>query len=280
VPKFGTKELRRVTRSEVAAWVASMTTPPDGSRGLAPSTVESYFRVLASIFKSARADRLIVHSPCDGVKLPRAERTAAALVPLTIENVHAIADAIPRRYRALVLASAGLGLRQGEACGLTVDRVDFLRRTVRIDRQLVTPKAGAPTLGPVKTKASNRVIPLAESVAFTLSGHLEEFAPGADGLIFTSSTGEPVRRSLWSKVFGNAAKAVGVDASSHDLRHHAASVLLSAGVSIKAVQSFLGHATAAETLDTYGHLMPGDDDRLRAAIDDAVRREGRHAWAG
>lgn len=41
-------------------------------------------------------------------------------------------------------------------------------------------------------------------------------------------------------------------------------------VSIKSVRRFLGHKNASETLDTYGHLMPGDDDRLRAAIDLAL----------
>ena len=51
-----------------------------------------------------------------------------------------------------------------------------------------------------------------------------------------------------------------IDATSHDLRHHAASLLISKGCSVKAVQSFLGHATAVETLDTYGHLWPDDDD--------------------
>lgn len=48
-------------------------------------------------------------------------------------------------------------------------------------------------------------------------------------------------------------------------------MLISSGVSIKSVQQFLGHKNASETLDTYGHLMPGDDDRLRAAIDVALR---------
>ena len=63
-----------------------------------------------------------------------------------------------------------------------------------------------------------------------------------------------------------------IDATSHDLRHHAASLLISKGCSVKAVQSFLGHATAVETLDTYGHLWPDDDDKIRASIDGAYRR--------
>jgi hypothetical protein len=47
-------------------------------------------------------------------------------------------------------------------------------------------------------------------------------------------------------------------------------MLIASGASVKAVQRYLGHATAAETLDTYGHLWPNDDDRLRAAIDAAL----------
>ena len=53
----------------------------------------------------------------------------------------------------------------------------------------------------------------------------------------------------------------------HDLRHHYASVLLSAGVSVKAVQTNLGHASATVTLNVYGHFMPDDEDRTRAAVD-------------
>lgn len=52
----------------------------------------------------------------------------------------------------------------------------------------------------------------------------------------------------------------------HDLRHHFASVLIAAGCSIKAVQEALGHANVSETLDTYSHLWPADDDRIRDAV--------------
>lgn len=53
-----------------------------------------------------------------------------------------------------------------------------------------------------------------------------------------------------------------------------ASLLIASGYSVKAVQSFLGHKDASETLDTYGHLWPGDEDRLRAAIDAGFRANG------
>ena len=104
-----------------------------------------------------------------------------------------------------------------------------------------------------------------------LAAHLARWPVGENGLVFTNTIGSPIGRSQYSTMFRVASAAIGVEATSHDLRHHAAAMLISAGCSVKAVQSFLGHATAAETLDTYGHLWPGDEDRIRAAIDAALR---------
>ena len=56
----------------------------------------------------------------------------------------------------------------------------------------------------------------------------------------------------------------------HDLRHYYASLLIRHGESVKTVQRRLGHATAAETLDTYAHLWPDSDDRTREAIDSVL----------
>jgi integrase len=262
VPTFGSTKLRGVRSSTVQAWVGKMSTD-----GLAASTVESYFRVMAAVMRAAKRDRLIHESPCDGVRLPRAEGTTSALVPLTTEQVHALAAAVPDHYRALIITAAGLGLRQGEACGLTVDRVDFLRRKVRIDRQLITLNEGAAKFGPTKTASSNRVLTLPAVVGDALAAHLAKYPPGEHGLIFTSGSGAPLRRSTWQAAFARAARDTKVDASTHDLRHHCASLLIAAGCSVTAVQHFLGHKNASETLDTYSHLWPDNEDKIRAAID-------------
>jgi integrase len=268
VPTFGRAQLRTMRPSDVQAWVGRLS-----ASGLAASSVGAYFRVLAQMMRAARRDRLIHESPCDGVRLPRADRAASALTVLGADQVAALADAVLRRYRALVVVSAGLGLRQGEACGLTVDRVDFLRRRVRIDRQVVTPTKGSVCyFGPPKTPSSNRVIPLPSIVADVLAAHIAEFGEGPERLIFTTSTGVMIARQTWLAAFSAAAKRAGIDASSHDLRHHAASLLIASGCSPRAVASFLGHKNASETLNTYAHLWPDDEDRITAAIDVGLSR--------
>jgi site-specific recombinase XerD len=89
-----------------------------------------------------------------------------------------------------------------------------------------------------------------------------------DGLIFTSSRGEPWRRGTFAEIIRDARAKAGLPESVtfHHLRHRFASVLIGAGCSIKAVKEALGHANASETLDTYSHLWPSDDDRIRDAI--------------
>ncbi len=56
----------------------------------------------------------------------------------------------------------------------------------------------------------------------------------------------------------------------HDLRHTAASLAISAGANVKAVQRMLGHASAAMTLDVYADLFDDDLD----AVGDALSRLG------
>ncbi|MFV0309466.1 MAG: tyrosine-type recombinase/integrase [Desertimonas sp.] len=77
--------------------------------------------------------------------------------------------------------------------------------------------------------------------------------------------GRPLNSNRWGWRWEQTAKAAEVACRFHDLRHHSASSLLSAGCSIVAVQRALGHSAASITLDQYGHLMPSDHDRIRAA---------------
>ena len=59
-----------------------------------------------------------------------------------------------------------------------------------------------------------------------------------------------------------------------------ASLLIRHGESVKVVQAWLGHATAAETLDTYSHLWPDSDDTTRAAVERGARhRPGDKCWS-
>ena len=174
-PALGDRRLSSIMPSDIQAWVKGLE--------LAPATVGVLHGIVSTVIKAAIRDRLIASNPCDGTKLPKVQRKQ--IVPLTTEQVAAVRDALPPQLQALVTLAAGTGMRQGECFGLTVDRVRFLERTAMVDRQLVTLARQAPCLGPPKTRASNRTIPLPQVVVDALAAHLAEFPAAPDGLVFT-----------------------------------------------------------------------------------------------
>jgi integrase len=176
---------------------------------------------------------------------------------------------MPVRYRAMVITQAGLGLRVGELLALRVEDVDFLGRNVRVAWQLA--KGTRERVRP-KTDTSIRTVPLPAVVADALAAHLATFPPGSDGLIFTTPSGKPHWHEHYgTRLFQRAVKDAGLPAgtSTHDLRHHYASVLLAARESVVAVAERLGHEDATLVLTTYGHLMPDSEQRTRRAVDEA-----------
>jgi integrase len=263
-PTLGDRQLTSILPSDIQAWVKGLE--------LAPATVGVVHGIASTIFKSAIRDRRVAANPCDGTKLPKVQRPQ--IVPLTTEQVEAVRAALPAQLQALVTLAAGTGMRQGECFGLTVDRVRFLERALTVDRQLVTVPGYALTLGPPKTRASHRTIPLPQVVVDAVAAHLAAFPAEPDGLVFTQS-GKPITRSTFGNKWRAAVAASGLPHGTgfHALRHYYASLLIRHGESVKTVQARLGHASAVETLDTYSHLWPDSDDRTREAIDSVLGAE-------
>jgi integrase len=232
-------------------------------------------------------DRLIGRTPCDGIRLPAIPRRQVFIPDAA--GVDAVAGFLPPRYRVVPQAAARTGLRPSEMLGLEVDCIDFLRREVRVRQQLVTsPAAGnAAYLAPPKTPQSDRTVPVTAATIELFAGHLAKF-PVTEievedrtdprkpvrrpaRLVFISSRGHPVKRSVWSGVWAPAARKAGFPSHTglHCCRHLFASALIRYGESVKTVQHLLGHSSAAITLNVYAHLWPDVDDRARLAIEAA-----------
>lgn len=269
LPTLGDRAVSSVRPTDVQGLVKRW------SDDLSPSTVRVVFAVLRGLFKAAVQDRIIPASPCVGAKLPRAGGGKTLTIP-DVSTVHGIADALPARWSAVAYVAAGLGLRPGEVFGLRVEDVDFLRRSVTVHQQL----DDRGRIGPLKTEASYRTVPLPDVVAQRLAQHLERH--GGGGLVFAGQSGQPVKRNTFENVWRRTVTAAGAQGLRlHDLRHVYASALIHAGESVKTVQKRLGHSSAAMTLDVYSHLWPDSDERSRAAVDsylapvaDSVRTQG------
>lgn len=259
VPRLGERRMSTLARSDMKAFVSAI------SQVLMPSTVSTVFAVLRALMNAAVDDGVIPANPCSRVRLPRVE--PHVVEPLPARAILALAAAITPRYRLAVWLGAGLGLREGEALGLTVQRVDFLRRKVEVRYQLQHGE-----LVDVKTKASKRTLPVDDMVLSEISAHMQKWEPGPFGLIITNRSSRPVGRSSFWECWADAVEAAGLPKGTrfHDLRHFFASTLIAANIGPKVIQSRLGHAKIAETFDTYGHLFPDDEDLGRGAIETKI----------
>lgn len=268
LPYIGDRPLATLRPTDMQGLVKTL------SATLAPGTVGQVYKVARQMFAAAVGDRVLVVSPCQRVvRLPRDDRPEV-LAP-TVEQIVTLAGAVPSRYRALVVLLAGSGLRIGEALGLGVEDVDFLRRTVKVERQ----RLPSGRIGPPKTSKSARTVPLGQVVVDELAAHLAAFP--TDGALFTLDSGQPLGYRAWLATWVRSCKSVALDVDTHALRHFYASALIAGGASVKVVQTRLGHGSAVVTLNTYGHLWPGDDELTRTVMDaafgplaDSLRTEG------
>jgi integrase len=146
----------------------------------------------------------------------------------------------------------------------------------------------------LKTTASTRTVPADDWVLNEISAHVQRFGTGTGEVIVTNRLGKVAQRNsfgfCWRESVANArvcgkppgsvrpggqcgetcadpAHCLPKGTRFHDLRHFYASTLIAANVNPKVIQVRLGHATIAETMDTYGHLFPDAENLGRGAID-------------
>jgi integrase len=257
LPAFGEWQLDQVRRSDVQAWVETLS-----STGRAPGTVRQCHRVLSMILETAVDDGRIARNPARGVKLPRQRRAEPRF--LAADEVAALVRAAGAQGPALAVLAL-CGLRFGELAALRVRDVDTRRRRLTVAGS-VTEVAGRLVWSDPKTGRS-RSVPYPASLGPTMDALMRGKSP--DDQLVTSPEGGVLRLGNWrTRVFDPAAHAIGrSDISPHDLRHTAASLAIKAGANVKAVQQMLGHASAAMTLDVYAGLFDDDLDSVADALD-------------
>lgn len=263
LPTFGRRQLSRIRPIDVQEWIARMQ-----NRGLSSSRVRQATHLLGSIMKAAIAEGMIAGNPCTGARLPRMPRQEMAY--FTADQVEQIASAMRSPYAVLVHVFAYGGLRFGEAAALRRNDCDLERARLRVDESLADVN-GTLIFGSTKTHQQRYVV-IPPFIVAMLRQHLEEHVGAShDALVFTSPDGTPLRYGNFSRRFWKRALAdAGIPATGlHALRHTCATLLISHGAPIKAVQAQLGHQSAELTLDRYGHLYPDQMDVLAARLEDA-----------
>lgn len=181
---------------------------------------------------------------------------------------------VGNRNEALFRLMALTGMRRGEAIGLRWSDVDFRLGHVSI-RQAVTVVAGEEIVDAPKTRRSRRTIDIDVDTAALLEAHRQaqhnalarvDLTRAVDDRVFSNDIGDPMRPDSVGQAFHRLVDKADVPVIRlHDLRHTHASHLLAAGINVKVVSERLGHASVSFTLDTYGHVMPGQQAEAAAA---------------
>ena len=253
---------------------------------LSAKTIKNIHGILSKALKTAVEQGLLKRNPAEYAKIPRVEKTE--IKPLSDDEVadfmSLCGDTVYGRYLMFVLYT---GLREAEAIGLTWDCVDFRRAEIKINKQLQrrVRKDGGYTVASLKNDKvrSITVSPYVLNILKTQKKiQLEErlkageywqgfqnLAEQKTAFVFTKPDGDHLRVSTVYDNFKKIARQIGTsDSRVHDLRHTFAVISLQNGDDVKTVQTNLGHATAAFTLDVYGHAS----ERMRRESADRMQQ--------
>lgn len=278
IPRLGKLQLRELDRMRIQRFYNELYSPRDGSKGISAKTIRNVHGLLNKIMGQAVMDNLIRMNPCSGAVLPRKEKTI--IKPLTDEQLKDLllaADDDPD-YGNLIKLVALTGLRESEALGLTWDCVNFKRGTILIEKQLLKRplKDGGICFSSPKNSRPRSIMPAPyvmeiledqkkmqeryKRIAGSCWEDWKDESRPKCRLVFTTITGSYISPGTMRVHFKKIAEQIGCpEARVHDLRHTYAMVSLENGDDIKTVQGNLGHATAAFTLDVYGHVS----DRMK-----------------
>lgn len=251
-PRFGRWPVASVTAGEVMGWVGALLT-----EGKAPATAARALATFRSILGYAVADGRTHVNVAASVKAPRSGLTRREGHALTYTELHDLVELCRGPGADVVLVLGLAGLRWGEVAGVRVgDLVSVPGRGLRLQRAVLASGGGGALFVDTLKGRRARTVPLVADLVPVI----DRWAAGkvAGEWLFPAPGGGAMRESNWKRSVGwsAAVKRLGYPTLRvHDLRHTAASIWLGQGADPKVVQAVLGHATAAMTMDLYGHLV-------------------------
>ncbi|BAL00680.1 putative site-specific recombinase [Oscillibacter valericigenes Sjm18-20] len=265
-PTLGATRLDTLTPHTIQNFYNSLSKGRNGKPGLSPKSIKNIHGVLHHALKQAVANGILRSNPADVCTLPRTEKKE--LKPLDEDDITLFLKKIQgHRFENLFITTLFTGMREGEVLGLTWDCVDFDNGILLINKQLqLHQETGMEAYKLVSPKnGKSRTVAAAPFVMARLKQHRtlqmqQQLKLGGawsnpDGLVFTDELGGHLTKPTVYRAFKAVVASIGrPDARFHDLRHSYAVAAIRSGDDIKTIQSNLGHATAAFTLDVYGHV--------------------------
>jgi integrase len=272
-PALGRYQLTKLEPQQVQVFLGAKL-----DTGLSPRTVQYCHAILHRALGQAYKWGLVPRNVASLVDPPRVTRPEVQ--PLTPDQARQfLASVKGDRLEGLFTILLTLGLRRGEALGLKWSDVNLDKKTlvVRASLQRIEGKL---TLSETKTDRSHRTLHLPGLTMAALKAHkirqLEDRLLAGDrwqdsGLVFTSTVGTPLDPRNINRRFQKALERAGLGhIRLHDLRHSAASLLISQGVHPRAVMEALGHSQISLTMNLYGHVYEQGEEEVANTMDRAL----------
>lgn len=272
IPYIGQYRLSELKPYTIQALYNRLGREEDDKKALAPKTIHNVHGVLSKALNQAVWNEMIRSNPAQLTTRPR--KTRKNITTLSDEQIQKFGALVEQdSYHAILKFILFSGVRESEAIGLTWDCIDFDRGTIRIYRQMLkrTKEAGGYTLASLKNDKERLLTPPPMLLSMLKEQKREQVEQRMKagpvwrgwnsveeqktGLVFTTEFGDHYCPQTVYAHFKKIARQIGAEkANVHSLRHTYAVLCLQNGDDVKTVQSNLGHATAAFTLDVYGHV--------------------------
>ena len=280
-PSLGALRLEELTTHAIQGFYNSLSDPEQTDHPLSPKTVKNVHGVLHKALQKAVSNGYIRFNPTNECELP--QRIKKEIQPLDENQITNFLKAIKGNvYEDLFLVTLFTGMREGEVCGLLWDCVDLEKGTILVNKQLQYVRSSHGQYRMVPTKNSKgRMVTVAPFVVSTLRrvklrqtenrlryGECWENS----GFVFTDELGRHLKPQNVYREFKRVVAAIGTpNTRFHDLRHSYAVAAIRSGDDIKTVQENLGHATAAFTLDVYGHVTEKMKEESAARMEQFIK---------
>jgi integrase len=255
---FGERPVEKVDADRIAAFLASLR-----KKGLSTKTISNHLVFLHGLFAFALKRGWVAANPVPAVDRPRAQAVDPDIHYLELDDVEALLRAVPKgdltwTDRTVYLVATMTGLRQGELVALRWSDVDWTAARIRVRRNYTREAFGTP-----KSKRGSRSVPMTDRVAGALERHFKTSAYQQDrDLVFAHpQSGLPLDASALRVRYKDALKAAGLrKVRFHDLRHTFGTHCAAAGVPMRTLQEWMGHAQL-QTTEIYADYAPSSHEK-------------------